>query len=59
MTEKTKHPSENSKKNQAVPSLGRVLEGHLRNYFSAHDDVALPRNLYNKVIGEIEKNPNK
>ncbi len=55
MTEKTKHHSENSKKTQAVPSLGRMLEGHLRNYFSVHDDGAKPRNLYNKVIGEIEK----
>lgn len=55
MTEKIRHITENSRKSQAMPSLGRVLEGHLRDYFSAHDDAVQPRNLYNKVIGEIEK----
>ena len=55
MTEKSKSTRESSGKSRNGLPLNKMMEAHLRNYFYAHSDEAPPGNLYNKVIGEIEK----
>lgn len=45
----------NKARTEDLSSLSLVMEKHLRNYFSAHKGDVKPTNLYNNVIGEVEK----
>ncbi len=37
------------------PSLNKIMERHLKQYFSEHMKDAMPSNLYKDVIDDIEK----
>lgn len=38
-----------------VKSLGKSVDAHLTQYFSAHGDLTLPKGLYSRVLKEVER----